>query len=396
MLLSILVYGLTAAILCYLGWHVSHREQQARLTYGEDFQLPFYSWEILLSILVIAVVAGARWHTGYDHEMYLNEYTRLLEDGDFKRQRFEWGFKLISKAFALIKAHYFFFFAFWALLQSSLLYFALRDKKFLLPFIGLNLMLGVYFYNWCNSMRQATVACLFIALIPLISKRSWRNFILYTLVVLFATSIHRSAFILLPLYLFTFYKGGFGDRQYHRVVGIAAFALSIVVGVYPVWFKTFTFMPSLLEWVGYDAYNQSALLESLLNGEFRQVHFGPARMSVIITNLLLIYYYPQVREHFKTDRLLPVYFIFALIGICLDNIFMNTSHYILRPIEYLTIFVMICNCYTLVYLCRTEKLIVAVVMGFLIFSYIFWAVYKAAYMPTDVNTPFLYDLFLLH
>ncbi|MDY6411788.1 MAG: hypothetical protein SPL28_02185 [Bacteroidales bacterium] len=58
MLLSLLVYSLTGASLFYLGWHVNKREQQLLLSDGKH--LPFYSWEIVLSLLLFACVWLAR------------------------------------------------------------------------------------------------------------------------------------------------------------------------------------------------------------------------------------------------------------------------------------------------------------------------------------------------
>lgn len=395
MLLSILVYGLTAAVLCYLGWHVSHREHQARLLHGEEYQLPFYSWEILLSILVIAVVAGARWHTGFDHEMYLNEYTRMLEDGALSRARFEFGFKVVTKAFASIKAHYFFYFTFWALLQAGFLYFALRKRKFLLPLIGLNIMLGIYFLNWCNSMRQAVIDCLFVSLVPLIANKSWRNFAIYSIIILLSMLLHRSAIILLPLYLLSFYNGSFGIKSWHKWSCLSIFAICVALGIYPIWFKSLVIINPILKFLGYGIYTQQSLLGDLFNGEFRSVHFGPLRLSLLIADLAIIWYYPKVRQYFRSDSLLPFYFVLSFIGMCSENLLMNTSHYILRPTEYFTIFVMIMSSYTLVYLWRSGKRLISVLLGVIINVYIIIAVISAVVTPSITKEPFLYHFFFL-
>ena len=101
MLLSLLVYSLTGVALFLLGLHVNGREQRLMLETGK--RLPFYSWEILLSMLLFAIVAGARYHTGYDHAMYLDQYQHLLKAGEFSRHNFEYGFEWISKIFACSK-----------------------------------------------------------------------------------------------------------------------------------------------------------------------------------------------------------------------------------------------------------------------------------------------------
>ena len=201
MLLSLLVYSLTGATLFFLGWHVNRREQRLQLQSGGE--LPFYSWEIILSLLIFAVVAGARYHTGFDHKMYLDQYLHLQQTGEFGRDNFEYGFEWISKLFAWCHIHYFFYFAFWALLQIGFLYFALRHRKHLLCWVGLGIMCGSYFLWMMNSVRQAVVVCLFVALIPLIKDR---KFIPYAIIVIAGAFLHKSALLLLPVFLITFIK----------------------------------------------------------------------------------------------------------------------------------------------------------------------------------------------
>ena len=210
MLLSLLVYSLSGATLFFLGWHVNRREQRLQLQDGK--QVPFYSWEIVLSILLFAVVAGARYHTGFDHAMYLEQYKHLLQTGEFSRTNFEYGFELISKIFAWFHIHYFFYFAFWALLQIGFLYFGLRNHKHLLCWVGLGIMCGPYFLGWMNSIRQSVVVCLFVALIPLVRDR---KFLPYAIIVIVAALIHKSALLLLPVFLITFLK--LEERQINRL-----------------------------------------------------------------------------------------------------------------------------------------------------------------------------------
>ena len=99
MLLSFVVYTLTGLLLFVLGKHVTLRENRC-LTDGTS-PLSFFSWEIMLSIALFAIVAGCRYHTGFDHAMYLKQYLGLQETGELSRENFEPGFKLITKAFAL-------------------------------------------------------------------------------------------------------------------------------------------------------------------------------------------------------------------------------------------------------------------------------------------------------
>lgn len=386
MLLSLLVYGLTGAVLFFLGWHVNKREQQLQLHDGK--QLPFYSWEIVLSMLLFAVIAGARYHTGFDHAMYLEQYQYLQQTGEFSRTNFEYGFEWISKIFARLHIHYFFYFAFWALLQISFLYYGLRNHKHLLCWVGLGIMCGPYFLGWMNSVRQNVVVCLFVALVPLIRDR---KFVPYALIVIAAAFLHKSALLLLPVFLISFLK--VEEKQINRWWLLAIFAVFVLFGLKPFWIDWFTNYQWFLNLTGYSNYTN--MDDPNVVGQFRSLNWGPGRVSILISNLLMIWFYPQLRAYFKNDSLLPYFFTFAFIGMCLYNLLANTTHYILRPIDYFTVFYLIMDSYLMIYLLKTKKVFVGVILAILIYTNSLFNVYKAVYKPSTTNDPFLYRTFLL-
>ncbi len=385
MLLSLLVYSLTGAILFFLGWHVNKREQQLLVNGGEV--LPFYSWEILLSIFIFAVVAGARYHTGYDHAMYLNQYLHLQETGEFSRHNFEYGFEWISKLFAWCHAHYFFYFAFWALLQIGFLYFGLRNHKHLLCWVGLGLMLGPYFVTWMNMVRQSVVISIFVAIIPLIQNR---KFWLYALIVILCAFLHKSALMLLPIYFFAFIR--FGEKSPNKWGLLAIFAAFVLVGAFPFWIKYFTNYEWFLNLTGYENYNN--LDDPNVKNQLRTFKWGRLRILVLISEIAIIWFYPNIKKYFKEDSLLPFYFLMAFVGMCVSNLLMNTTHFILRPVEYFLIFKIIITAYILCYLLKTKNYLMLVFVSVLNFSYSYIAVFKAVYHPTRTAVPFLYHLFL--
>ena len=231
-------------------------------------------------------------------------------------------------------------------------------------------------------------------MIPLIERRSWRHFAVFTVITLLATLIHRSAALLLPLYLLAFVNPSWGIRRW---LTIGTLMVCVGLGIYPVWVKP------LLEWVvkpflglfSYNIYDESGLLQPIIDGSFRNIHFGPARLSLLLVDVLVLFYYPRVRRYFSEDRLLHIFFVLAFMGMCLENLLMNTSHFILRPTQYLTIFVMIMSAYTLCYLWRNSRRLMALVMAVLINSFILIAVYKAVYRPTAENIPYLYHFFFM-
>lgn len=386
MLLSLLVYSLTGAALFFLGWHVNMREQRLQLQNGN--KLPFYSWEIILSLLLFAVVAGARYHTGYDHKMYLDQYLHLQQTGEFSRDNFEYGFEWISKLFAWCHIHYFFYFAFWALLQIGLLYFGLRNHKFLLCWVGLGIMAGPTFLAWMNSVRQSVVVCLFVALIPLIKDR---KFIPYAIIVILSAFLHKSALLLIPVFLICFLN--FDKKIPNRYVLLAVFAVFVLVGAFPFWIKYCVNYQWFLDLTGYSNYGN--LDDPNVGGTLRMVNWGPNRISVLLCNIAMIWFYPQLKSYFKEDKLLPYFFLLAYIGMCLTNLLMNTTHFILRPIDYFTIFYLIIAAYLMVYLIKTRKVVLAIAIFLLFYTHFITDVYKAVNMPNRTNQPFLYHTFFI-
>ena len=306
MLLSLLVYSLTGASLFFLGWHVNRREQQQLLQGGNN--LPFYSWEIILSLLLFAFIAGARYHTGFDHKMYLDQYLNLVKTGEFSRTNFEYGFEWISKLFAWCHIHYFFYFAFWAILQIGFLYFGLRNHKHLLCWVGLGIMCGPFFLGWMNSIRQSVAVCVFVSLIPFIRDR---KFLPYVMIVLLCAFIHKSVLILLPVFLIGFIK--IGDKAPSRWLLMGIFGAFVLVGSSPFWIDWFTNYQWFLDLTGYSNYGNQC--DPNVGGTLRSVNWGISRISILVTNVLMLYFYPDMKKYFKTDTLLPYFFIMAFINV---------------------------------------------------------------------------------
>ena len=395
MLLSLLVYSLTGFTLFFLGWHVNKREQQSLLNGGA--KLPFYSWEIFLSLLVFSVVAGARYHTGYDHAMYLEQYQHLQETGDFSRHNFEYGFEWISRLFAWCNIHYFFYFAFWALLQIGFLYFGLRNHKHLLCWVGLVIMLGPYFVSWMNSVRQSVVVCIFVTLVSFIKERDLKKNVLVILVmlcvVILAAFIHKSALLMIPVLLILFLINVLrvDKNAPNRWVMLSIFAFFVLLGNYPFWIDYFSNYQWFLDITGYQ--NYANLDDPNVAGQFRTINWGPLHVLLLLSNVALIWFYPELKKFFKDDTLLPYFFLMAFVGLCLTNLLMNTTHFILRPVEYFNIFVVIITAYLLCYLYKTKNVIMFILVSILSFGYIYIAVVKAFYYPTRTSVPFLYHLF---
>ena len=152
MLESITIYVLTAWILYLLA------RPYANLGEANTFWTKGMIW----SVIVFASIAGARYNVGVDYMGYFNSYDELLSGKEMYRDDFEIGFLSISRFLAFFGLHFFFFFALWAALQIGFVYSALKDSRYIIPYVALCIMLGPYFLNWMNGIRQTVVACAFV------------------------------------------------------------------------------------------------------------------------------------------------------------------------------------------------------------------------------------------
>lgn len=386
MLLSFAVYTGLALILSFLGWHISQRENRLIINGGKE--LPFYSWEIVVSILLFAIVAGARYKTGYDYIAYYNQYNWLCEYNCFRRKDYEIGFEIISKVFAFFKAHVFFYFTFWGGLQISLFYFAFRKNKNLLPWLALIIMLGGYFVGWMNSIRQVVVECAFIALIPFCTNRN--KLAIACLISIGFMTIHKSAF-LVAIFLCIMWL--MRNVALSRKTTISIFMLCVLFGVYPIWISFFDSCAFVLEGTDYEKY--IPLLDEVTSGGNRLTKWGPNHIMVIVSQLLVLWYYPFVKSRNSNDINLNRFFILSFWGMCLGNLLINTSHFVLRPIEYLILCSVVVYAYTMRTLFKEKCYFPLVLLSLSTLTITYIAVVKAVYVPTEINTPFLYNVIFL-
>lgn len=388
MLQSFLVYTVTAAVLAWLGWHANAREQRIIAEGGKE--LPFFGcWEIIVSVLFFAAVAGARFKTGYDHLAYLCQYIYVRDFDGFRRTDYEIGFQFITRLFAMVKAHEFFYFAFWGGLQIGLFYYAFRKKKPLLMWIPIVIMLGGFFVNWMNTIRQVVVECAMVAMIPMCT--TIKRTLVCSAIALALLTIHFTAF-LVPLFLGLMWL--MRDKELSRRTMYIIYGVCVVLGVYPIWLTAFGSLVNLLQGTDYQKY--IPLVNDMISNGYRFTPWGPNHTLVVLSQLLLVWFYPQVRKHFEGDDSLHSFFNLSFVGMCLSNLLINTSHFVLRPIEYLTLCQIVVIAYTLKFLFDTKRYVWLGALALCTLTITYIAVVKAVLVPTEINTPFLYNFIFWH
>lgn len=368
MLQSIIVYTLTGLILYALGRNLALRDARMQRTFHHPTS--FWSPEVWLSILVFAIVAGLRYNVGVDHLMYLQFYEDMAKQGWITRETLEPGFLFIIKIFTELNLHFFFFFAFLAAIQLFFVYYAFRYKKYLLPYIGLFIMLGPFFLNWMNGIRQCIVMCFFIFAIEFIQQR---KLLLYIISIILASLIHKSAYLLIPIYFLLWKPFKWGQN---RTITLIILALAIAIGSTPTWLSLINKLESFLAFIGYDYYSEN--IQRITEEAHRSVSWGPSRLGNLFITLFILWYYPNTKKYYVYDKQLPYYFILFFIGACLYNLFVNTSHIFLRPIEYLTIFKLPLTAYLLIYLQKSNQKLSFYLLAMIAFTYIYFEIYKAS------------------
>lgn len=380
MLQSIIVYTLTGFILYALGRNLALRD--ARMQQTLHHPTSFWCTETWLSILVFATVAGLRYNVGVDHLMYLQFYEDMAKQGWITRETLEPGFLFIMKVFTELNLHFFFFFAFLAAIQLFFIYFALRDQKQVLPYIGLFIMLNSYFLSLMNGIRQYIAICIFVFAIEFIQQR---KLIPYICSILLATLIHKSAYILLPLY-FIFTKPFIYTN---KKILISLYIISVIIGLTPQWVTKLTEFGDFYNLLGYENYTNSfeTKLENL-----NSYNVGPRRLSVILFNIIIIIYYPSILKRFKLEDKLPYYFNCFFIGVCMYNLFLNSIVAFIRPVLYFSFFSLIMAAYCALFLKEERKYKCLFFFLLLICVYIYISIYTAVAEPNNsITYKFFFD-----
>jgi len=385
MLLSLTVYTGMASVMAWLGWHVSRREDRIRAKGGAE--LPVTAWEVMAAILIYVAVSALRWLTSWDYNMYYNYYVSMQSLGEYSRENFEPGFSLITIGMAKAGLHFSLYFAFWALVQISLLYYALRHRKALLPWLALCIFLGPFYIFWMGFIRQSVVECLFVVMVELIVRR---KFWIYLLLSLLAMSIHRMCVLFIPLYFVPLIPV---PKRGTRWISFALVALCVILGSYPQWLRLlFDHIGRFAEVWGYGHYYR-LFLSNNLEYAFRGV-MGPSRLAPLITLCIIIWYYPTMKQAFASDRWLPALYRFALLYMGYINLLANTTQYLSRPGELMRACFLVMVCYALLYLWRQRKWLPFAVMALCNFYYVYYEIAKAAVYKGSIYMPELYHTFL--
>lgn len=210
MLESIIVYSLLAFIMIVGGQSVVKTSENINVEHVLGYIIPIFAFTF---------VFGCRYDVGIDYLHYLNAYLYGTE------RESEPVFRFITDFMSSNGIHYAFYFALWAFIQISLVYYALKNHKYLLPYIAFFFIFGTYFMSMMNVMRQQLAACVFMVTILFIEDK---KLIKYLLCILIASIFHRSALLLIIVYPILVFKDDWFQNIYLQlIIYFAAIIISI-------------------------------------------------------------------------------------------------------------------------------------------------------------------------
>lgn len=300
---------------------------------------------LISAALFFVFISGIRYEVGMDCESYAEAYEYLVNGMDISFDTFhenlEIGFIVISKLFAALHLPRFAYMGFWAFCEFFFFFKALRKRIYLVPYAGLILILGPFYISWMNGIRQTVAACIFtFALADLIDSNSW---IKYVILVLAASFIHTSALLLIPLCLLKFY-----NFQPNKYVCLALLFFSYIIGHLFNFAEFFRFSDIFLDSLGYESYSEN--LDYYIDAESTITNYGPRRIVLFLSHVLVILFSDNLFHKHQNDRFLRVSYLLFLVYSLISELAVAGNLLFMRPFLYCLPFVIICQAYTLAYL----------------------------------------------
>lgn len=219
MLESLVVYTSLILVMVVCGMLAARREP-VYVPYSGNYlkNEKFLQPEVFFLIAAFTFVFGCRWGVGVDYFHYLFAY-EYKADGHF-----EFLFKKISELLRFFKAPFPVFFSVWAFIQITLLYYALKNYRFIFPFFAFFLICSPTFLSLANVIRQQLAACIFLVSLQFIEKRQP---VYFYLCVLLAFCFHRSSILLVVIYPLFRYKA---DWFSNEAVQIFLYIIALYLG----------------------------------------------------------------------------------------------------------------------------------------------------------------------
>lgn len=324
---------------------------------------PYTNAYFYLSILFFALMCGLRYRCGADCESYAQGLERLIAGQSLStyKEHDEFLFESIARIMAWLGVGRVFYMGVWAFLEIVFFYSALKTRNYLLPFIGLVLILGPHFCEWNNGLRQMIAACICVyAVVGIVDGKSIWSFFIWLIVAFF---FHKSALIMIPFVSLKFYH-----LKPNIYISACIFLLCFYFGQSRIFEFAFKEAETVLSFLDYEGYANR--FDNILTEEATITSYGPRRIVLLLSSLFIFFFCQKIDEHVKGDKFYRVSFLLFLIYTSASELFIGHTVLLLRPFLYLMPFLLICSAYLLYYLKSTKKRIwyIAAIVVFCSFS----------------------------
>ncbi len=307
-----------------------------------------YIW---YSIIFYTIIVSIRYRVGADCESYADS---LL---DFAKGNYHEGRGHELEPIAILFGNIVNFFGgsrvlllgLYGFCEVFFIEYALRSRKALLPFVGALIILGPFWFDLNNGLRQVTVTCMLLyAIQQLVDYCRWKKFLLLVFLGYF---MHKSALILMPLVLLVFY-----DKLPNRWIMIGSLLLCIGLGSSGVVNQFISQGESYIKMFGYAEYSDR--MDYFIEQESLVSNYGPRRIVMFLSYVLFMWFSSHVDDFVGHDKFFRVCLLLAFAYVCLSELLVSSFFIFSRPLGYVHIFVLISIAYTLYYLkCKTQSLI---------------------------------------
>lgn len=268
----------------------------------------------LIPILIFCFFASVRYKVGVDCESYKEIFYDLGQFGiSLRAPNIEPGFTFISNLiYSTTGTHYLFLFVL-AFLQIYFLYYAQRRTTYSLKFFGIALMLTGTYIALMNGIRQYIAACILVAFIPLLLKK--KNWIWFILVVLLATTMHKSAYMLIPIGILSYalLKRGIPNIYTQYAIVVICYLLMDKIEI--------PFIDLISSFGGHAGY-EAEVVEGYTKLEATTKNFGFSSWLILLTQLIAIKY-SQRMLMFNNNQSFNIIYNLFFIGVCISLLFYN-------------------------------------------------------------------------
>ena len=317
---SIIVYGMMIWVMTYFGG-IAYKSQYPQGIDGTDmYQNKSIPFSILLTksyyfipIFVFCFFAAVRFKVGVDCESYKDTFYELAQFGTIVSGASEPGFMAISRIVAETTGSHYLLFFILAFLQISFLYFAIRKKNYATIYLGVSIMLSGIFLSLMNGMRQNIAACMLVTAIPLVlEKKKWIWFILMTYL---AATIHKSAFLFLPIGILAYFildKGILNIKIQLAIIAICYLLMDKL---------ELSFLDTLFSFGEHAGYDSSSI-EGYTEYEAMTKNFGFSSWLLLLTKIVCIAYSKRMQA-LNNDKTFNIFYNLFFISICINLLFYN-------------------------------------------------------------------------